>query len=80
MAQKVKELVYEKLRGLGADLDVNRRETLLIRDGAYCGHRYCVDSLQAVWFIEEDEIKFYGQDGRVIDHMHPSTAFAHRAA
>ena len=41
-------------------------ESLLIRDGFYCGYRYSFGELSAVWFVEEDEIKFFDSKGRTI--------------
>ena len=79
-AQKIRTFVFETLRRHGADLDTVPRETLLIRDGAYCGHRYQVGSHQAVWFIEEDEVKFYGPEGGVLETVHPTTALPLREA
>lgn len=45
-------------------------ETLLIRDGHYCGYRFCDGVTTAVWFVEEAEVKFYNASGsiaRVVD-------------
>ncbi len=36
------------------------RESLLIRNGVYCGRRFEGHGAYAVWFLEEDEVKFYG--------------------
>ena len=80
LAQKIRTFVFETLRRHGADLDTAPRETLLIRDVAYCGHRYQVGSHQAVWFIEEDEIKFHGPDGACWKRSHPTTALSLREA
>lgn len=33
------------------------RECMLIRDGFFCGRRFAHDSIDAVWFVEEDELK-----------------------
>jgi hypothetical protein len=38
-------------------------ETILIRDGFYCGRRFTCDSHRAIWFVEEKLIKYYGADG-----------------
>ncbi|HUG68553.1 MAG TPA: hypothetical protein VMM76_12440 [Pirellulaceae bacterium] len=38
-------------------------ETILIRDGFYCGRCFACDSHRAIWFVEENVIKFYGADG-----------------
>ncbi|WP_197442414.1 hypothetical protein [Lignipirellula cremea] len=37
----------------------------MIRDGYYCGRKMRCDGLQAIWFVEENEIKFYDRDGAV---------------
>lgn len=42
------------------------QETILVRDGYYCGRRFQADHMQAIWFIEEDQIKFYAGDGGVL--------------
>jgi hypothetical protein len=31
----------------------------------YCGRRFQADGLQAIWFIEEDQLKIYAKDGSV---------------
>ena len=40
-----------------------RRESILIRDEFYCGRRFHTDHYDAVWFIEEDELKIFRADG-----------------
>ena len=40
-----------------------RRESILIRDEFYCGRRFHTDLYDAVWFIEEDELKIFRADG-----------------
>jgi hypothetical protein len=42
------------------------RETLLIRGGAYCGRRYESPGGHALWFFEEDQLKLFSADGRVL--------------
>jgi hypothetical protein len=42
------------------------RETILIRDGYYCGRRFHTDQHRAVWFIEEDELKIYDHQDRLL--------------
>ena len=44
-------------------------ETLLVRGGEYCGHRYRTDDMAAIWFLEEHQIKFYSAAGRVLDTL-----------
>ena len=35
------------------------RESILLRGGSYCGRRFEADGAYAIWFLEEDEVKFY---------------------
>ena len=61
-AQRIDE-VRRQVREAFARLQVPQpdqfRESILIRDEIYCGRRFEVDGAYAVWFLEEDEIKFY---------------------
>ena len=41
-------------------------ETVLIRDGFYCGRSFTCDDVRAVWFAEENVVKFYGSDGQFL--------------
>lgn len=41
-------------------------ETLLIRDGYYCGRRFYCDGYQAVWFVEENQIKYFDAQGQLV--------------
>jgi hypothetical protein len=42
-------------------------ETTLIRDGSYCGRRFSLHGYSLVWFIDEQQIKLYAQDGSLLD-------------
>lgn len=46
--------------------DTDLCETVLIRDGQYCGHRFSNEDLSAVWFSEENEIKVYDQQRKLL--------------
>ncbi len=35
------------------------RESILLRGGIYCGRRFEAHGANAIWFLEEDEVKFY---------------------
>lgn len=48
------------------------RESILIRNGSYCGRRFDADEAYAIWFLEEDEVKFYRT------HQSPATVQAQR--
>jgi hypothetical protein len=41
-------------------------ETILIRNGFYCGRRFATAAAHAIWFCEENQIKFYGEQGTVL--------------
>ena len=42
-----------------------RSESILIRDGFYCGRRFDLGSHRAIWFLEEDVLKIYSQEGEL---------------
>jgi len=42
------------------------QETVLIRDGYYCGHRFSTERHKAVWFLEENQVKFFDADGKLL--------------
>lgn len=60
---RVRELISEKFGQFGEISDEPPEETLLIRDGHFCGRRFTRDQHTAVWFVEENEIKFFDADG-----------------
>lgn len=42
------------------------RETILVKGGMYCGRRFSVHGHVLTWFVEEDEVKLIGPDGRLV--------------
>lgn len=53
---------------VGGDLSVENpilSESILIRNEFYCGRRFHTSTHQAVWFIEEDELKIYKENGEL---------------
>lgn len=65
----IRDYIAMRLESLGARADSNLTESLLLRDGAYCGHRFQRDEFQAVWFVDEDQIKFFHADGSLADKI-----------
>ena len=63
---QIRLLVREKLSRFSESAD-GAGESMLIRDGYFCGRRFYQDGLQAVWFIEENQIKFYDRDGGILE-------------
>lgn len=41
-------------------------ESILIREGHFCGRSFKAKSHRAVWFIEEDELKIHDLDGALV--------------
>lgn len=62
-ADLVRQTITQTLSELGCDVSGGLQETILIRGGSYCGRRFQVADGAAVWFIEEQQLKYYGQDG-----------------
>ena len=47
------------------------RESILVRDGFYCGRRFVADAYEAIWFLEEDELKISNHLGEVLGAYTP---------
>ena len=74
LVERVRGIVYETFAELGSPPEQTPSEAMLIRDGFFCGRRFIAERLEAVWFFEENEIKFYDQDGAVLSVVRPSLA------
>ena len=59
----IRQLVRDTFSQMGAEQLAEIDESILIRDGHYCGHRLECDGLHAVWFVEENQVKFYQRNG-----------------
>ena len=46
--------------------DEQIRETILVKSGMYCGRRFALHGHVLTWFIEENQIKLIGPDGRLL--------------
>ncbi len=69
---QVRQFITEAFVDLGARPESPVRETILIRNAQYCGRRFDRDGFQAIWFVEEGEVKFYGPDGLLLRVSSPS--------
>lgn len=57
LLERVRQMVKEKFTEQGiASLD-DFCETILVRDGHYCGRCFTSGDLRAIWFIEEGVLK-----------------------
>jgi hypothetical protein len=64
--ERIRQFVQHTFERLDSASSCSVRESVLVRDGQYCGRRFLTDTLQAVWFVEENELKFYGEDGSLL--------------
>lgn len=78
--EQIRQQIRSALIDAGAAADSGIRETILIRDGHYCGRRFESDGFQAIWFIEEDEVKYFGPDGDLLHRTQMSPAVQRQAA
>ena len=67
VVDRVRREVRAIFEALGCQDEI--RETILIRNGYYCGRRFSTTGSEAVWFLEEDQIKVYSTDGRVVQTL-----------
>ncbi len=65
--EQIRSLIREKLILYGGAAEQSPREAMLIRDGFFCGRRFTSDGLHAVWFIEENEVKFFDREGAIVE-------------
>ena len=75
--EAVRQAIHTQLAAAGCDLE-SLQETILIRGGMYCGRRFQGSHGSAVWFIEENQIKYFGPDGALLQAM-PAPTFVWRA-
>ena len=72
--------ILATFNGLGCPIDEELQETILIRDGCYCGRRFDCDGMQAVWFVEEQQIKLYDREGQLFEVLGVQELSARRVA
>lgn len=66
MLAKIRSAIATELQALGAGDVSDLRETILIRDGLFCGRKFQSSGFSVVWFMEENEIKFFGPTGHLL--------------
>ncbi len=64
--ERTREFVTQVFHELEGGPALPLRETVVVRDGCYCGRRFASAELSAVWFLEEAQVKFYGPDGSLL--------------
>jgi len=71
LTEGVRQLVAKSFADLGAAPDSELRETILIRNGGYCGRRFETDTAAAIWFVEENQLKVFRADGTLARVVQP---------
>jgi hypothetical protein len=61
-----RELACQTFAQLGLSSGTEPREAILVRNGAYCGRRFELDTACAVWLIDEDQLTIRASNGRVL--------------
>ena len=61
-------LTFEELGGPVKTVE----ETVLLRGEHYCGRRFRSGSMVAVWFSDENELKFYSPQGGIARVFRPA--------
>lgn len=51
-------------------------ESILIRDGFYCGRRFKIEDCTAVWFTESDQIKIHDAENNLLASFQASEQVA----
>jgi len=80
LIDRVRRLVSQAFAEVGLAEPAEMRETILIRDGYYCGRRFETEAAAAVWFMEENQVKVYQADGKVVCVLELGAATVRAAA
>jgi hypothetical protein len=64
--ERVREIVRSAFAAQGLTETDEFSESILIRDGYYCGRSFSCSGMRAVWFIEENLLKFFGRNQQLV--------------
>ena len=64
--ERMRSAIATQLQQFGVKQPSEMHETLLIRNGLFCGRKFQSEGHLVVWFIEEDEIKFFSPCGELL--------------
>ncbi len=67
--EKVRQAISAHLVSLGVPNASLLQEAILISNGLFCGRKFQCCDYQVLWFLEEDEIKFFGPTGDILQVM-----------
>jgi hypothetical protein len=74
--ERVRRFVRSTFEELGGPV-MTVEETVLLRGDHYCGRRFRSGPLVAVWFSDENELKFYADNGGVTRVFRPAVVVEH---
>lgn len=81
LTEAVRSAVRERLAARLNSSEVTYSETVLLREGNYCGRCFRWGGWAAIWTLESTEIRFYDSQQRLIDSVPtPSEVEEHDAA
>lgn len=80
MLERIRTAIRAELTALGVNDQSDFNETILIRNGLYCGRKYRCHGHHVVWFVEENEVKFFGPAGDLLRSSSLETCLAGRTA
>lgn len=66
MLERIRTAIRMELASLGVSDLTDFNETIMIRNGSYCGRKFRCQGHHVVWFAEENEIKFFGPSGDIL--------------
>ena len=65
--ERIRHGIRLAMARLGCDTPAIEQETILVQDGHYCGRRFRGLTIEAVWFQEAEQIKFYDAGGALLE-------------
>ena len=63
----VRQLVQRMLGRRCVNPVSEMKESLLIHDGAYCGRRFLLGKVEAIWLSEETQIQIFDAEKKLVD-------------
>lgn len=66
LVERVRQVVKEAFAERGVVSFEELCETILIREGYYCGRCFTCGEYRAVWFLEENIIKFFCRESGLL--------------
>ena len=80
MLERMRAAIGAELKAHGVNDTSEMRETILIRNGLYCGRKFECQGHHVVWFTEENQIKFFSPSGNLILATSPQECLTREVA